>query len=352
MLIYLLLITLKVLMILLLFLNANFPTISSFQNLETINNLTINNNTSLTDVIGFDSITSINSMSVTGNYQLQVCCFMYNLAQIIGTGSINISSNGGNCNSLLSIYNSSVSGCTDSLALTTMHQHFAISGSCLYAGCMDSLAVNYDSIAVQDDGSARLAGCTYSAAINYNSQACLDDGSCIFGKTYVPDDNFESYLEANGMGDSISSNDSVSTIFIYNFTNSNISNQGISDLTGIEDFLNDLKHLYCDSNQLNNLDLSTNVLLETLHCGNNQLSSLDLTNFPELSDLECQNNNLTTLDCSSNTLEKLYCYNNQLSSVYIQNAQQQLVLSSNKLQTYNNSNLYCIQIDEQLSYFK
>ena len=30
-------------------------------------------------------------------------------------------------------------------------------------------------------------------------------------KTYVPDDNFEAYLEANGMGDGIANNDSVNT---------------------------------------------------------------------------------------------------------------------------------------------
>ena len=28
-------------------------------------------------------------------------------------------------------------------------------------------------------------------------------------KTYVPDDNFEAYLEANGMGDGIANNDSM-----------------------------------------------------------------------------------------------------------------------------------------------
>ena len=30
-------------------------------------------------------------------------------------------------------------------------------------------------------------------------------------KTYVPDDNFENYLESNGMGDGITNNDSVLT---------------------------------------------------------------------------------------------------------------------------------------------
>ena len=40
-------------------------------------------------------------------------------------------------------------------------------------------------------------------------------------------------------------------LYLFIIINSDISNQGISDLTGIEDF-SDLKHFYCDSNQLNN----------------------------------------------------------------------------------------------------
>ena len=36
--------------------------------------------------------------------------------------------------------------------------------------------------------------------------------SCLYNTyTYVPDDNFENYLEANGMGDGIALNDTVLT---------------------------------------------------------------------------------------------------------------------------------------------
>ena len=68
-------------------------------------------------------------------------------------------------------------------------------------------------------------------------------------KTYVPDDNFEAYLEthdasgnvvsvgdANSMGDGIANNDYVTTANISGITNLNVSYQNISDLTGIEDF--------------------------------------------------------------------------------------------------------------------
>ena len=36
-------------------------------------------------------------------------------------------------------------------------------------------------------------------------------------KTYVPDDNFEAYLETNGMGDGVANNDSVTTANISGY---------------------------------------------------------------------------------------------------------------------------------------
>ena len=55
-------------------------------------------------------------------------------------------------------------------------------------------------------------------------------------QTYVPDDNFEAYLEANGMGNGIANDDSVTTSNINTITSLDVSSKAISDLTGIEDF--------------------------------------------------------------------------------------------------------------------
>jgi len=67
------------------------------------------------------------------------------------------------------------------------------------------------------------------------------DASCLYPifplKTYVPDDNFENYLESNGMGDGIAFNDSVLTSNINTVTNLQLFFLSITDLTGIEDFL-------------------------------------------------------------------------------------------------------------------
>ena len=64
-----------------------------------------------------------------------------------------------------------------------------------------------------------------------------------FGQlTYVPDNTFEAFLEANGMGNGISNDDYITTASIDTVTSLSIGingmgNGGIADLTGIEDFL-------------------------------------------------------------------------------------------------------------------
>ena len=138
--------------------------------------------------------------------------------------------------------------------------------------------------------------------------------------TSVPDDNFEAYLEANGMGDGISNNNSVTTANINTITSLNVSNQAISDLTGIEAFTA-LTNLECSSNQLTGLDLSQNTLLTALDCPSNQLTLLDL---------------------SSNTaLTYLFCDNNQLTCLNVKNGNNNTLLVESNL----NPNLSCIEVD-------
>ena len=117
-------------------------------------------------------------------------------------------------------------------------------------------------------------------------------------QTYVPDDNFEAHLEARGMGDGIANNDSVTTSNIVGITRLGVSNQTISDLTGIEDFTA-LTDLSCSDNQLTSLDVSNNTALTTLRCYSNQLTSLDVSNG--------NNQNLLNFNVTSNP--NLTCIN-------------------------------------------
>lgn len=76
----------------------------------------------------------------------------------------------------------------------------------------------------------------------------------------------------------------------------NISGANISDLTGLDAFVN----------------------LTLIQCGNNQITSFDATMFPNLKTLWCMLNNLSTLDVTSlQHLEVLYCESNQITSLNV-----------------------------------
>ena len=147
--------------------------------------------------------------------------------------------------------------------------------------------------------------------------------------TYVPDDNFEYYLEthdsagnnvpmgdSNAMGNGVM-DDYVPTSKINSVVTLEIPALQISDLTGIEDFTA-LESLNCSANQLQSLDVSNNSHLRWLYCSNNQLTTLNISQINGLIYLYCNGNQLTSLDVSQHTnLQRLYCQQNQLSTIDI-----------------------------------
>ena len=175
-------------------------------------------------------------------------------------------------------------------------------------------------------------------------------------QTYVPDDNFEAYLEthdangnvvavgaSNSMGDGIANNDSVTTANIIGVTNLDPDFQNIADLTGIEDFTA-LTYLSCMFNNLTNLDVSQNTALFQLVCNYNQLTSLDLSQNTALYNFTCSSNQLTSLNVSQNTaLTQLNCDYNQLTSLDVRNGNN---IYWNGFYTVGNPNLNCISVDD------
>ena len=129
----------------------------------------------------------------------------------------------------------------------------------------------------------------------------------------IPDKTFLNTLIELGVdtnGDSI-----ISPAEAAKITNLNVLNRSISELTGIEAFVN-LDTLYCSSNQLTSLNVSKNTNLRYLNCSGNQLTSLDISKNTNLRTLYCNENKLTSLDISKNTaLYGLQCYTNQLTSL-------------------------------------
>jgi len=186
-----------------------------------------------------------------------------------------------------------------------------------------------------------------------------------FGQqTYVPDNNFEAYLEANGMGNGIANDDSVLTANINTIDSLTIGSLNISDLTGIEDFTY-LSYLVCWDNQLTSLNLTQNTILNHLSCESNQLTNLDVSQNNALNFLGCSANNLIGLDVSQNPLlTTLFCDINQITSLDLSNNLQlyYLVSQNNQLTSLdlrngnntnfsycaanNNSDLYCINVDD------
>ncbi|MDC1227073.1 MopE-related protein, partial [Algibacter sp.] len=112
---------------------------------------------------------------------------------------------------------------------------------------------------------------------------------CEIELTYVPDNNFETYLETHdqnlrvvplgslSMGNGILNDDYVTTSKINKVLKLVVLGKSISDLTGIEDFTS-LTSLDCSRNKFTSLNISNNVALTVLECYGNQLTSLNLKN--------------------------------------------------------------------------
>ncbi len=130
-------------------------------------------------------------------------------------------------------------------------------------------------------------------------------------KTYVPDDNFETWYELMGYGDGIL-NDSIWTSAID--TVKIVGFGGTYDATGIEDFTA-LEEVF-GFGSLTHLDLSHNLNLKRIHSDNTVLQSLNINNCTQLEYLLCRNNNLSNLDLSDNiNLKTLICEENNLSNL-------------------------------------
>jgi len=171
--------------------------------------------------------------------------------------------------------------------------------------------------------------------------------------TSIPDANFEQALIDLGYDTGIIDG-LVPTANIDTVTTLYIGFNGISDLTGIEDFTA-ITVLFCSSslltslditqntaltqlafpdNQITNIDVSQNTALTYLNLTGNQLTSLNVTQNTSLTNLICTDNLLTTIDLAQNTaLTYLNCEGNQLISLDLsQNTTlQQLSCGGNEL---------------------
>jgi len=125
-------------------------------------------------------------------------------------------------------------------------------------------------------------------------------------------------------------------------SNTNLQNVYLNDnqLTSIDLSNNvNLKYFVIDNNQLTSIDFSNNPELLYLQIKNNSLTSLDLSNNIKLTNVECENNSITSLDLTANIyLKSLFCQNNELTTLSNNNGLQTLRCQNNQLTNLNVSN--------------
>ena len=157
-----------------------------------------------------------------------------------------------------------------------------------------------------------------------NTNFTSKDAQAIFSEscsqTNIPDDNFEAFLEANGMGNGIANDNQVFTDNISSVTSLDVGDQNISDLTGIEDFTA-LESLDADNNNLSSVDLNSNILLTYINLQGTSLTTIDVSTLPSLEVLLVSGiTTLTSIDVTNNVaLKTLRVTSNLITSLDVSN---------------------------------
>ena len=155
----------------------------------------------------------------------------------------------------------------------------------------------------------------------FTTYLCLGVSAIFAQNVNIPDANFKTYL-VNNTGINTDSDSEISVAEAQAFTGTiSAPGLGISDLTGIEAFVN-ITILEVYANNLTSLDVSNNTSLTRLHCAENQITTLDVSNIPTLEQVHCQDNQLVELNLANG---------NNANFVY--------------MKSYDNPNLACIQHD-------
>ncbi len=144
--------------------------------------------------------------------------------------------------------------------------------------------------------------------------------------TLVPDVNFEQFLIDTGIDSEGILDGQFLTADALGIIGLNFSDRGISDMTGIEAFL-DLQTLNANFNNLTFVD--TSILpqgLWDLGLAHNQLTSIDLSDCPDIVNIGLNGNNIVSLDASPLTQTYILSLgDNPLPSVNFEGAHIQVI---------------------------
>ncbi|MEJ2584940.1 MAG: hypothetical protein P8Z38_07815 [Robiginitalea sp.] len=132
-------------------------------------------------------------------------------------------------------------------------------------------------------------------------------------RTSIPDANFEAALVALNLDDAVDG--SVLTSKIEFVQSLDLENEGIEDLTGIQDF-GALIDLNVRGNELSTLNISGNTKLLFVWAENNQLTQLVIGNNPNIEKIGASGNQLAALNVTEYTsLQLLDLANNEVTSI-------------------------------------
>ena len=111
-----------------------------------------------------------------------------------------------------------------------------------------------------------------------------------------PDEAFRNYVKEkiDTDNDGTLSDPEINKTYEIDF-----QNKKATSLKGIEYFTS-LSKLYCEGNNLTELDLSKNTGIALLYCAKNKIGELELSGLKSLEFLDCSSNQLTKLDISAN----------------------------------------------------
>ena len=135
----------------------------------------------------------------------------------------------------------------------------------------------------------------------------------------IPDINFKTAL-INNSSVNTNGDDEIQVSEAESFNQPlAIYDRNISDLTGLESFIN-ITYLDCSDNPINNINISNNSKLVALYCNSTNITDIDLTQNIELEYIQISGNAITTIDITKNTkLLSFTCQDSQINSIDFSN---------------------------------
>lgn len=151
--------------------------------------------------------------------------------------------------------------------------------------------------------------------------------------------------ELISLGVDTSGNGEIEIQEAHLITTITLDNKGITDLTGLEHFIN-LESLQLKDNAFSTIPLTTLTKLTFLRFDNNSVGEVNLSTLLDLEFLYCPYNDLTELDISNNTkLIVVKAYDNDISTLNVTGltSLEALFLSNNNLATVDISTLSALE---------